>query len=266
LRSIVGLVKLDAMDLVDEYKRQARWRPWPVVVRALPPITGRTILDLGCAVGDQAAELVAHGARVIGVDANEDLLGEARSRGLANADFRAADLRATLPVTEPVDGLWCSFAAAYFTDLPAALERWATHLRPGGWMALTEIDDLFGHEPLPDATKSVFAAYARDALAARRYDFHMGRKLRQYLERSGFAVSTVLTLEDDELSFTGPAQPAVLDAWRNRLDRMRRLHDFCGPRFDQVRAEFLDCLASAEHRSIAKVYCCIGTRQDAPIR
>jgi hypothetical protein len=52
-------------------------------------------LDPGCAVGE-AAELVARGARVIGVDANEDLLVIARSKCLANAEFLKADL-ATLP-------------------------------------------------------------------------------------------------------------------------------------------------------------------------
>lgn len=81
------------MTLSSEYKRQFGWRDWPTIFDALPSLHGQTILDLGCGVGDLAAELVARGARVIGVDMNEELLREARSRQLPNAEFRLGDLR-----------------------------------------------------------------------------------------------------------------------------------------------------------------------------
>jgi SAM-dependent methyltransferase len=197
---------------------------------------------------------------VIGFDVNEELLAEARSRGLANAEFRQADLRSPFEPGVPADGLWCGFTAAYFPELPAALSAWGRHLRPGAWAALTEVDDLFGHEPLSQPTRELFESYARDALAKGRYDFQMGRKLADHLQRSGFTVSKVLTLEDRELSFSGPALPEVVDAWRSRLERMTLLRDFCGPEFDGVREEFLGCLTRPDHRSAAKVYCCIGAR------
>ncbi len=248
------------MSLASEYRRQVGWRDWPRVFDALPVLQGQTVLDLGCGVGDQAAKLVARGARVIGVDINEELLGEARAKGLSNAEFRSGDLRLPLDLGVVVDGLWCSFTAAYFPELPAALASWASCLRPDGWAALTEIDDLFGHEPLGARTRSLLEAYAREALAAGRYDFRMGRKLRGHLERSGFTVSNELTLGDQELSFDGPARPGVVDVWRERLDRMKLLQDFCGLEFRQVREELLGCLAGAGHRSVAKVYCCVATR------
>ncbi len=211
-------------------------------------------------MGDQAAELVGRGARVIGVDANEDLLLEARSRRLANAEFRKADLRMLTDLGAPVDGLWCSFTAAYFPDLSGVLRSWRRHLRSGGWVALTEINDLLGHTPLAARAKSLLEEYARDAFLAGRYDFHMGRKLAGHLERSGFTVWKVLTLEDQEFSFRGPAQQAVIDAWRTRFQRMKLLRDLCGPDFEQVQEEFLDCLTRADHESVAKVFCCIGTK------
>ena len=248
------------MSLSDDYRRQFGWRAWRTMFDALPPLQGRTVLDLGCGVGDQAADLVARGARVIGVDMNEELLRAAESRRLPNAEFRSGDLRAPLDPGVAVDSLWCSFTAAYFPDLPAALASWGRHLRPGGWAALTEVDDLFGHEPLGARARSSLEAYARDALAAGRYDFHMGRKLRDHLERSGFTVSRVLALEDQELSFGGPARPEVVDAWRARFHRMKLLRGFCGPSFEQVREEFLGCSGRSDHRSAAKVYCCIATK------
>jgi SAM-dependent methyltransferase len=248
------------MSLSAEYERQLGWRDWLTIFDTLPPLQGQTVLDLGCGVGDLAAEFVARGARVIGVDMNEDLLHVAQSKRLPNTEFHKADLRWPTDFGHVVDGLWCSFTAAYFPDLPVVLCSWGKYLRPGGWAALTEIDDLFGHEPLGVRTKELLEAYAQDAFVANRYDFNMGQKLGDHLEQSGFTVSEVLTVDDQELSFAGPAHPEVISAWRNRFDRMKVLRAFCGSEFDQVREEFLSCLMHPDHRSIAKVVCCIATK------
>jgi hypothetical protein len=53
---------------------------------------------------------------------------------------------------------------------------------------------------------------------------------------------------------------AQVDAWRDRFDRMTLLRNFCGTEFEQVREEFLGCVVRADHTSVAKVYCCIGTK------
>ena len=247
------------MSLVDEYRAQSAWRRWGTILDALPPLGGRTVLDLGCGIGDQAAALTARGARVIGFDLDDELLRHARARGLANAEFHAADLRSPLPIAAPADGIWCSFAAAYLLDLPSALRVWKGHLRTGGFIVLVEVDDLFGHEPLAARARTRLDAYAREALAAGRYDFHMGRRLRGHLELTGFTVSRILTPEDDELSFTGAASREVLEAWRRRFDRMPLLRDLCGPEFAAVRDDFLACLASADHGSLCRVVCCLAT-------
>lgn len=101
--------------------------------------------------------------------------GAARARGLSDAELLQGDL-AALPELGPVDGIWCSFAAAYFVELVPVLASWSKALRPSGWIMLTEVDDLFGHEPLSARTKALFEAYVQDAFEARRYDFRMGRR------------------------------------------------------------------------------------------
>ena len=244
------------MSLSDEYRRQFALRSWEVVLSLLPPVHGQLVLDLGCGVGDQAFELTARGARVIGVDANQELLATARGRRIIGAEFRAGDLKAP-DVETPVDGLWCSFATAYVPDLAPTLARWKSLLRPGGWIALTEVDNLFGHEPVQPETRELFAAYARDALDKNRYDFYMGGKLRRLLEQAGYTVTNAQEVPDRELSFSGPAAAEVVAAWNARLDRMNGLRAFCGPRFDALRADFIGSLVHPDHRSTARVcFCC----------
>ena len=151
------------MDLAQQYTRQLPWRPWPRILAALPPLDGQAVLDLGCGVGDQAAALASRGARVVGVDRDEDLLARARARGIPGAEFVLADLRALTFPAGSFDGLWCGFAAAYFPDLAPVLASWLRLLRPGGWVALTEVDDLFGHRPLRAGTVQLLEAYARES-------------------------------------------------------------------------------------------------------
>ena len=251
------------MALADEYARQAAWRDWRPVLHALPDLDGRSVLDLGCAIGDQAAALAARGARVTGVDANPELLAVARARGLTNVVLERADLRALPDLGGSFDGIWCSFAAAYFPALAPVLASWRPWLRPGGWVALTEVDDLFGHEPLPADVAALLGGYADEASAAGRYDFRMGARLAGELERAGFTVQRELLLPDAELSFDGPAPPEVLAAWRARLERMTPLHAFCGARWERVRSTFCACLAALDHVPRCRVRCVLARRPPA---
>ena len=244
--------------LSDEYARQRAWRSWPAVLDALPSLENATVLDLGCAIGDQAAELADRGARVIGIDGNAELLDVARSRGIVNAEFREADLRNLGEPDVRVDGIWCSFTAAYFPDLPTVLRDWSRWMKPGAWIALTEIDDFFGHEPVPVSAAAVLADYAVESLQSGRYDFHMGRKLSGHLASAGFAVTAAFTVADVEFSLDGTVDSDVHEAWQRRFDRMKLLRDFGGSEFETIRGAFLSALAQRDHRSKCRVHCCIA--------
>jgi SAM-dependent methyltransferase len=248
------------MALAGEYRRQLQWRAWDRVLEALPPVTGSVVFDLGCAIGDQAALLAERGASVVGFDANEELLAVARGRGIPNATFVAGDLRDDSLRFGAADGLWCSFAAAYFPDFGSLLSAWIGRVKPGGWLAVTEIDDLFGHEPLSAESRLLLDRFAGESLAAGRYDFRMGSKLERHISSAGFQVARVFTVPDAELSFDGPAAPEVVTAWRERFDRLPRLREMCGPDFAGLRDEFLGTLGRSDHRSTARVCCVIARR------
>jgi predicted TPR repeat methyltransferase len=96
----------------------------------------RTVLDLCCGTGLLAAELVALGYRVTGVDASEPMLELARGRLGRDASL----VRASLPEL-PIDG---AFDAAVSTfdgfnylnpdELRQTLSVLASRLRPSGWL------------------------------------------------------------------------------------------------------------------------------------
>jgi SAM-dependent methyltransferase len=223
----------------------------------LPDLAGQIVLDLGCGIGDQAAELSDRGATVIAVDDNEVLLDFARARGMPRVDFRTGDI-ARLELETPACGIWCSFAAAYLPDLGGVLRRWRSLLTPGGWILLTEVDDLFEHQPTRPRTRELLTGYTQAALEANRYDFRMGRKLRHHLEAAGFIVQEELRCEDDELAFQGPASEEIIAAWRKRFERLRSLQEFCGAEFEAVSKDFIRCLGASDHRCGASIHACIA--------
>lgn len=248
------------MSLAAEYQEQFPWRSWNAILDEVPLKPGQTVLDLGCAVGDQARELASRGCHVIGLDANRELIDAAIAAQPPHCRFLTCDLRNPPNLGIQADGIWCSFAAAYMTNLQDFLRTWARFLRLAGWIAITEVDNLFGHEPLSPRTQSLLQRFTDEALAAGRNDFHMGSKLQSCLEQTGFAVSRRLTVPDLELSFEGAASPEVVDAWRRRFQRMPGLRAICASEFASVEEEFLSCLSRPDHISTAKVIACIATR------
>ncbi len=247
------------MDLASQYEHQYRWRSWQQAYGALPSLAGACVLDLGCSVGDQSRDLAALGAQVVGVDANEELLARARLRGICGVTFASGDIQRP-QVEGPFDGIWASFVAAYFPDLPAVLSRWRELLRPGGWIALTEVSGMFRHEPLSSGTRAFLDAYVQDSRQGGRYEFDMGSKLTGHLATAGFQVVAAHLLPDRELSFTGPADPDVLEAWAARLDRMGLLLERSREAGLQIRAALLDCLASPAHTTESHVHFCLARR------
>jgi 2-polyprenyl-3-methyl-5-hydroxy-6-metoxy-1,4-benzoquinol methylase len=56
-------------------------------------LAGKQILDIGCATGELAFQLVKEGAKVTGIDLNEDLLGKAKSNKIhQNLHFQTGNM------------------------------------------------------------------------------------------------------------------------------------------------------------------------------
>jgi ubiquinone/menaquinone biosynthesis C-methylase UbiE len=260
LRGEGSFANIARVTLVEHCLAQRPLRNWQAVLARAPDMQGKVVLDLGCAIGDQAALLGERGARVVGVDGDDEAVRYAQRRGIPRATFLRADLRQLPFAPGTFDGLWASFVAAYFVDFEPVLRDWTRLVRRGGFLLITEVDDLFGHEPKHERATTLLRAYAQDGLAAARYDFFMGRKLSSYLRRAGWTIVEERCIADRELAFDGPADAHALQAWQSRFAEMRNLQAFCGDDFALVRDSFVRCLQSAEHRASAQVRCCIARR------
>jgi demethylmenaquinone methyltransferase / 2-methoxy-6-polyprenyl-1,4-benzoquinol methylase len=110
------------------------WRRDTVDALALP--AGSLLLDLACGTGDLSRLATRHGYSVIGADLSSGMLA-ANSTGvpLVHADC------SRLPFPDGAfDGLVCGYALRNFTDLAAAMAETARVLRPGGRLAILEVD------------------------------------------------------------------------------------------------------------------------------
>ena len=194
------------------------------------------------------------------VDSTEVATARPEPREIVDGEYTCSIRREFSDSTLRADGIWSSFTAAYFPSFHETLESWLDHLKSGGWLALTEVDDLFGHEPLAARTRELLNSYIADSLEQSRYDFRMGGKLRSVLEPLGLELLQDICVPDKELSFSGRALPEILAAWRARFDRMHLLQEFCGAEFENVRDDFLNCLELDQHESGAMVHCLIAAK------
>jgi len=240
------------MSLTEEYKNQSDWRNWDTYFDMLPISQNGTILDLGCGVGTVTKLLAQKAKYVIAIDFNPDLIQEAKlSNSAQNIDYVISDLNNIHKLDLPkVDGIWTSFVAAYFPDFKPILNRWLACLKAGGWIAIVEMADLFAHTPLSQTTQDIFNEYYIRQLKNNIYDFEMGFKLKDFVIKSGLTVIHEETKIDQELTFSGPAEPRILKAWEDRFNRMNVFKDYLGE-FDflKIKKEFMECLSNKEHKS-----------------
>jgi len=108
--------------------------------------TGMSVLDVGCGPGNVsmlAAEMVGKTGRVLGIDANEQVLQIAQARaqaaGLKHISFLAQDLL-HLTIEQKYDAIIGRFILMHLPEPAAILRHLIGHLRPGGIVAFQELD------------------------------------------------------------------------------------------------------------------------------
>ncbi len=249
------------MTIVDNYSRQYSWRRWSALYPLLGELRGARVLDVGCGIGDQARDLAGLGADVLGVDANREAVEHANDRRIEGARFMCGDIRELGSSGLSVDGVWASFAVAYFPRFEEFVEVMDGVVKPGGWLAITEVDDLFGHEPLDDRWRSIVEEYYEMSRDEGMHNFRSREIVCETLSHGGWSIENRRTVEDDEFGFEGPAAADVLEGWRTRLRAMMpRFVERFGDEATGLEAAFLECLRSSEHLSSSNVWFLLARR------
>lgn len=245
------------MTLSEEYKNQAVWRNWDTYIEKLPIQNQDTIIDIGCSIGLVSNILANKSSQVIGIDINPELLSEAiKSYSADNIIYKLMDAKSLNGNDLPkVDGIWTSFLPAYIPDFYPVLKKWLQFLKPNGWIALVEMSDLFGHEPLDKSSQDIFKKYYTMQLNKKLYDFEMGSKLKNIIKKCGLSIIHDENKYDLELTFNGPANSDILLAWESRFERMSLFKKFVGEiKFQKIKNDFKSCLLNNNHsaRTIIK--------------
>jgi SAM-dependent methyltransferase len=186
------------------------------------------ILDLGSGTGTGALALADRfpGAEVIAVDLSAEFLarlaGKARQLGLADRVRTVqADLDAAWPAIGPVDLVWASNSVHHTADPDRVLTEVFGALRPGGRLALAEMDalprflpdDLGLGEPGLEARGHAALAEAMATEVP-----HLGDDWASRLAKAGFAIEAERTFAID---LTPPLPAATARYAQATLSRMR---------------------------------------------
>jgi SAM-dependent methyltransferase len=179
---------------------------------------GSRVLEVGCGVGSQTVTLARRSpeARFTAIDIASDSLATAQRRaelaGLANVEFRHADLYSLATETAPFDHVFVCFVLEHLDNPAEALRLMRGLVKPGGTITVIEGD----HGSAFFAPDSAAARAAIDSLVElqRRAggDGLIGRRLYPLLTDAGYASASVRPL----FVYADQSRPDLVEAFTIR--------------------------------------------------
>jgi ubiquinone/menaquinone biosynthesis C-methylase UbiE len=201
------------------------------------------IIDLGAGTGTGALALARQlpDAQVVAVDVSEPMLEhlqhKAHALGVADRIRTVqADLDQPWPPLGPADLVWASASLHHMADPDRALAEILTALRPGGVLAVTELDSF--PRFLPDEAGAALEERCHAALAEIRAEagMHIGEQWGVRLAKAGFTVEAERRLD---IALQAPLPAATGRYAQVSLQRMRHGLD------DRLAADDLAALDAA---------------------
>jgi SAM-dependent methyltransferase len=227
---------------------------------------GQRVLDAGCGAGavtGHLLDLVGPTGHVTAFDASAARVDLARQT-LGPRPNLALEVR-TLPVTglppSSFDFTWSQFVFEYLPEPLLALGELMRLTRPGGTVAIAEIDGYgLGVWPVSDELEAGLGLF-QQALARARFDLFVGRKLFSAFRTLGFR-DVQVRLSPFHVT-AGAADAAMLDDWRVRFAALRPvgLAAFGSETaWDGFTGEYLSTLSNPDALKYAVVLTTVGTR------
>lgn len=103
------------------------------------PLTGKTIVDIGCGTGRHWPALFnLSPARLMGYDVSTGMLNRLRIKYPHAETYLLSDTALTGLANESCDLVLSTLTVAHIPDLAAALTEWNRVLKPGGTMLITD--------------------------------------------------------------------------------------------------------------------------------
>jgi SAM-dependent methyltransferase len=239
--ALAELLELDAEVLHGYLSGAIAW-----VAAQAPDKPRHRIVDLGSGTGTAAVALAQRftGAGVLAVDASAEMLTRVQAKATdLGLDGRIATLQADLdgpwPALGPADVVWASMSLHHLADPGRALREVFASIRPGGLVAIAEMNSLPRFLPddvglgRPGLEARCHAAAAE--LNAHRLP-HLGADWGQLLAQAGFTDITERAFSID----TDPPLPAATGRYARLV--LQRTRDQLGGTLDAEDLATLDAL------------------------
>lgn len=130
----------DNQTFFDQYAKMPRSKEgltaageWRQLKGLFPPVSGKSVLDLGCGYGWHCRYAAEQGAaRVLGLDISEKMLAEAGRRGGEGIEYRLCGIEDYEYPAAAWDMVVSNLVLHYIEDLDAVYRKVFKTLRPGG--------------------------------------------------------------------------------------------------------------------------------------
>ncbi len=182
----------------------------PEMLRLLPDVWGKTVLDLGCGYGHNCADLADRGAvRVVGIDISQKMLEVAKQESARpNIEYMNISMTEISTLGESFDLVYSSLAFHYIEDFDKLMLDIAGLMNTGGMLLFSQEHPIYtasengqGHYILDEHGNKSGYCFSHYQVPGRREDewFVKGRvyyhrrfcDILNALTNAGFCIETV---------------------------------------------------------------------------